>query len=131
MTAYLAALDPRVKAAATACYLTTMDELLPTAGPQDGEQSIPGFVAAGLDFADWVLLAAPKPYAIVSTTEDMFPFAGAKHTYEESKRLYEILGAAPALRFITGPGGHGALGPLCTATSSASSHKRWARGMRP
>jgi hypothetical protein len=46
MTAFLSALDERVKATATACYVTDFDHLLSTVGPQDGEQSIPGFLAA-------------------------------------------------------------------------------------
>ena len=113
VTAYLAALDPRVKAAASACYITAFADLLasPT-GAQEAEQSIPGFISAGFDFADWVEMAAPRPYAIVSTTEDMFPFTGARKTYEEAKRIYGLYGAADRLQWITGPGGHGALGPL-------------------
>jgi cephalosporin-C deacetylase-like acetyl esterase len=115
-TAYFAALDPRVRAAATACYLTSFEELLvsPT-GVQEAEQTIPHFVEQGLDFGDWVELAAPKPYAIVSTTADMFPFAGARQTYEEAKRVYAIFGAEERLQWITGPGGHGNLGPIAPA----------------
>ena len=112
VTAYFAALDERVKAAGVGCYLTSEQQLLVSHGPQDAEQSIPGFIAQGLDFADWVELFAPKPYAIVSTTEDMFPFAGAKTTYEESKRFYSTMGAEAHLHWITGPGRHGNLGPL-------------------
>jgi cephalosporin-C deacetylase-like acetyl esterase len=112
MTAYLAALDDRVIAAAPGCYITSFQELLPTAGPQEAEQSIPHFLEQGLDFADWIELAAPKPYAIVSTTEDMFPFAGARQTYEEAKRIYGLYGAEDRLKWLTGPGGHGALGPI-------------------
>ena len=113
VTAYLAALDPRVKAAASACYITAFQDLLvaPT-GVQEAEQTIPGFIAAGFDFADWVELAAPRPYAIVSTTNDMFPYAGAQRSYEEAKRIYGLYGAADKLQWITGPGGHGALGPI-------------------
>lgn len=111
-TAYLAALDARISAAATACYLTSFKELLATRGPQEAEQSIPDFIASGFDFPDWVELAAPRPYAIVSTTEDMFPFAGARSTFEESKRFYQLLGAEDKLQWITGPGGHGNLGPI-------------------
>jgi cephalosporin-C deacetylase-like acetyl esterase len=113
VTAYLAALDPRVKAAASACYITAFQDLLaaPT-GVQEAEQTIPGFIAAGFDFADWVELAAPRDYAIVSTTNDMFPYAGAQRTYEEAKRFYGLHGAAEKLHWITGPGGHGALGPI-------------------
>ena len=76
MTALLAALDTRIAAAGTACYITSFDTLLPSIGPQDGEQSTPGWIAAGLDFPDWVELAAPRPYAIISTASDMFPYAG-------------------------------------------------------
>ena len=113
VTAYLAALDPRVKAAASACYITAFQDLLvaPT-GVQEAEQTIPGFIAAGFDFADWVELAAPRPYAIVSTTDDMFPYAGAQRTYKEAKRIYGLYGAAEKLQWITGPGRHGALGPI-------------------
>ncbi|MBS1853972.1 MAG: acetylxylan esterase [Acidobacteria bacterium] len=113
VTAYLAALDDRVKAAASACYITAFAELLPSrTGVQEAEQSIPGFIAAGLDFADWVELAAPRPYAIVSTTEDMFPIEGARRTFEEAKRFWGLYGAADRIEWITGPGGHGALVPV-------------------
>jgi cephalosporin-C deacetylase-like acetyl esterase len=111
-TAYLTALDPRVKVAAVACYITSFEALLPTAGPQEAEQTIPHFLEEGLDFGDWVELAAPRPYAIVSTESDMFPFAGARQTYEEAKRIWKIHGAEDRLQWITGPGGHGNLGPI-------------------
>src|SRR5262249_55430636 len=112
VTAYLAALDSRIRAAASACYVTSLKELFPTQGPQDAEQTLPRFAAEGLDFADWVELAAPRPYAIVSTTQDMFPYAGAQQTYEEARRFYGLLGAEGNLEWITGPGGHGNLGPI-------------------
>lgn len=112
MTAYLGALDPRVKAVATACYVTDFDHLLGSIGPQDGEQSIPGFIAAGLDIADWIELAAPKPYAVISTTEDMFPFAGASAAVAEAQRFWAIDGAADRFHWFTGPGPHGAIAPM-------------------
>jgi cephalosporin-C deacetylase-like acetyl esterase len=115
-TAYLAALDDRLKAVGVACYITSFQELLPSAtGAQEAEQSIPHFIEQGLDFGDWVEAFAPKPYAIISTTNDMFPFEGARYTYEESKRIYGIYGAEDQLQWITGPGGHGNLGPISPA----------------
>jgi hypothetical protein len=42
----------------------------------------------------------------------MFPFEGARETYEEAKRIYSIYGAPDNLKWITGPGGHGNLGPI-------------------
>ena len=112
ITAFLSALDERVKATATACYVTDFDHLLSTVGPQDGEQSIPGFLAEGLDIADFVEMAAPRPYAVVSTTEDMFPFAGATKAVDEIKGVYRLYGAQDRLSWIHGPGGHGALAPI-------------------
>src|SRR5690606_21416265 len=114
MTAYLAALDPRIKAAATACYVTDYDHLLAQGetGPQDAEQSIPFFIERGLDLTDWVELAAPRPYAIVSTTEDMFPIAGARAAYAEAKGVYGVMGAEARTTMIEGRGGLGNLGPI-------------------
>lgn len=112
-TAYLAALDERIQVAASACYITSFQELLASAtGVQEAEQSLPHFIEQGLDFADWVELFAPKPYAIVSTRDDMFPFEGARQTYEEARRIYSLYGAGDRIQWITGPGGHGNLGPV-------------------
>jgi cephalosporin-C deacetylase-like acetyl esterase len=113
MTALLAALDPRIAAAGVACYTTSFDALLPSAtGVQDSEQSSPNFIASGLDFPDWSELHAPRPYAIIATTADMFPFAGAQATEKEARHFYSLFGAADNLAFITGPGGHGNLRPI-------------------
>ena len=94
MTALLGAADHRVHAIATACYITSMDTLLPAIGPQDAEQSIPGFIAAGFDLADWVELAAPRPYAIVGTTGDMFPWKGLLASAQEARRFYSLFNPA-------------------------------------
>jgi cephalosporin-C deacetylase-like acetyl esterase len=142
ISALVGALDPHVAAVGVACYDTSFDALLASLGPQDGEQSIPGFIAAGLDFPDWIELVAPRPYAEIATYSDMFPFSGARATASEARRFYSIFdpssagtstGAslqsnptAPALnvdtanvvpltapfQFITGPGHHGALAPI-------------------
>jgi cephalosporin-C deacetylase-like acetyl esterase len=115
-TAYLAALDDRVKVAGVACYITSFKELLPSAtGVQEAEQSIPHFIEQGLDFADYVELFAPKPYAVISTMADMFPFEGARQSVEEAKGVYKLYGAEDRLQWITGPGGHGNLGPISPA----------------
>ncbi len=115
-TAYLAALDDRVKVAGVACYITSFKELLPSAtGVQEAEQSIPHFIEQGLDFGDYVELFAPKPYAIISTMSDMFPFEGASQTHDEAARFYKLYGAEDRLHWIAGPGGHGNLGPISPA----------------
>jgi cephalosporin-C deacetylase-like acetyl esterase len=96
VTSLVAALDKRVAAAGVACYITSFDALLPTLGPQEAEQSEPRFLSSGLDFPDWIELAAPRPYAVVSTYSDMFPFAGARSSVIEARRLYALFDTASA-----------------------------------
>ena len=50
-TTYIAALDPRVKVAAVACYMNSFQTLF-AGSIGDSEQSVPGFLAAGLDQTD-------------------------------------------------------------------------------
>jgi cephalosporin-C deacetylase-like acetyl esterase len=90
MTALLGAADRRVHAVATACYFTSFDTLLPSIGAQDAEQSTPNFIASGFDFPDWIELAAPRPYAMVGTVSDMFPWAGFLKTATEARRFYSL-----------------------------------------
>ena len=61
MTAYLMALDDRISVAAPSCYITSLERLFATIGPQDAEQNITGQVAAGMEHADYVTMRAPKP----------------------------------------------------------------------
>jgi cephalosporin-C deacetylase-like acetyl esterase len=96
ITALVGALDPRVAAIGVACYITSFDALLPAIGPQDGEQSTPRFISFGLDFPDWIELAAPRPYTVISTYSDMFPFAGARVSVAEARRFYAFFDSASA-----------------------------------
>ena len=106
VTTYIAALDPRIQVAAPACYINTFREVF--AGPTgDAEQSLPGFLEAGLDIADYIELFAPKPWLIGSTREDFFPVAGAGHAFEEAQRWYGWFGADDRVQWAVGPGGHG------------------------
>jgi len=72
LSTYVSALDPRVKAAAPACWMNSYRVLF-TGPVGDSEQSIPNFLSSGLDETDYVELFAPKPWLIVSTLEDFFP----------------------------------------------------------
>ncbi len=96
ITALAGALDTRIAAIGTACYITSFDALLPALGPQDAEQSTPRFISSGLGFPDGIELAAPRPYAVLSTYSDMFPFAGARTTVIEARRVYSLFDPASA-----------------------------------
>lgn len=97
-TAYIAAFDNRVKAAAPECYITSYEKLLMDSGPQDAEQNFVKGIYNGLDIADLLVCFAPKPLLIVSTTRDQyFSIQGARDVFKEVRRTYSYLGNADYL----------------------------------
>lgn len=92
LTAYLMALDERIAVAAPSCYITSLEKLFATLGPQDAEQNIPGQVAFGMEHVDYVTMRGPKPTLILTGTQDFFDIQGAWTTYREAKLLYGLLG---------------------------------------
>ncbi len=107
LTSYTMALDDRVTVAAPACYLTTFRRLIETRGPQDAEQNIFGQIAYGLDQPDYVLLRAPKPTIISSTTGDFFSIDGAWENFRQAKRVYGRLGFPEKVDLVEVEGEHG------------------------
>jgi dienelactone hydrolase len=111
LTTYISALDPRIKAAAPACWMNSYRSLF--AGPVgDSEQSLPNFISSGLDETDYVELFAPKPWLIVSTIEDFFPLEGARTVYNEARGWYRLYNAEDHVDWAVGPGPHGTPQPI-------------------
>ena len=107
LTSYVMALDDRVTCAAPACYLTTFRRLIETIGPQDAEQNVYGQIEFGLDQPDYVLLRAPKPTLISSTTADFFDIDGSWHNFRQAKRIYARLGFPERVDLVEVEGKHG------------------------
>lgn len=89
--AYLAALEPRLRAAVSSCYMTSWKQLWKSPGPQDAEQILPGLLEKGLDFADFAYSFATRPFLITSAIQDYFPILGARGAHAEMKRLSILL----------------------------------------
>jgi len=122
LTTFVGALDPRVKAVATACFINSYRQLF--AGPDpDSEMSPPHLLSSGLDMADYVELSAPKPWLILATDRDYFTPSGARIVYEEARHWYDLYGAPDKLRFFVGPGPHGT--PLETREAIYEWMIRW------
>ena len=92
-SAYIAAFDDRIYAAAPENYITNYTRLLQTIGPQDAEQNIAGLIKAGLDHPDFLIVRAPKPALMITTTGDMFSIQGARETETEVARAYHAFGS--------------------------------------
>jgi cephalosporin-C deacetylase-like acetyl esterase len=125
-TAYLAALDDRLKVAAPSCYITSWSRLLAQLGPQDAEQNLSPFLNLGYDFPDFLYAFAPKPYLILSAIRDFFPIGGARATFAEAQRVYDSLGVADKLKMVEADDGHGYTLPRRLAAYSWMS--KWLKG---
>ena len=115
-SAYLAVLEPRLAAAVISCYMTNWEQLWNTPGPQDAEQNFPGFLAAGLNFGDFMIAFAPKPITMLTGIRDFFPIEGARNTYAEVKRTFEVADAPARAGYFEYDDEHGWHQPRSEAT---------------
>jgi hypothetical protein len=91
-SAYIAAFDDRIKAVAPENYFTNFTRLFESMGPQDAEQNFFYGVKRGIDMADLLLVRAPKPALMITTSRDMFPIQGALETKSEVTSIYKAYG---------------------------------------
>ena len=117
MTAYLMALDDRIAVAAPSCFITSLERLFATIGPQDAEQNITGQVDAGLDHADYVTLHAPKPTLLTVGTRDFFDIRGSWDTFREVKLIFGRLGYGERVDLFESDEEHGFTRPRRIATA--------------
>ncbi|MBQ7695001.1 MAG: acetylxylan esterase [Lentisphaeria bacterium] len=107
LTTLVNAADPRIKAAAPNCYITTWLRLVENENPVDGEQIVHGFAADGGEMADLLILKAPNPLLIMGEKDDFFDIRGTRESFEDVKRIYTILGHPENVRYFEGELGHG------------------------
>jgi cephalosporin-C deacetylase-like acetyl esterase len=105
-SAYIAAFDDRIKAAAPENYITNMKRLFQAMGPQDAEQNFFYGIEKGLDMADLLEVRAPKPALVVTTTQDMFPIQGAIETCDEVARIYKAYSKPENFSMVTDDAPH-------------------------
>ena len=116
LTAYIAALDPRVAAAAICCYITTLPRRMANrieADPDsDPEQDIFDFVGQGIDHAGLVALRVPRPTLLGTAEFDFFPIAGARESYNEARHIFAAAGAGERVTRVEAAEKHGLSAPL-------------------
>ena len=91
-SSYIAAMDERIYAVAPENYLTNFTRLLQTIGPQDAEQNMFNMISRGLDHPDYLIVRAPKPALMITTTRDMFSIQGVIETEKQVARIYSAYG---------------------------------------
>jgi dienelactone hydrolase len=123
LTSYLMAIDDRIVVAAPSCFITSLERLFATIGPQDAEQNLTGQVAAGLEHADYLTLRAPRPTLLTVGTRDFFDIQGSWDTFREAKLIYGRLGYGERVDLFESDEPHGFTRPRRIAT--ARWMKRW------
>lgn len=123
MTSLVMALDPRLRAAAPSCYLTSLREACEHIGAQDAEQNIFGQLAFGLNHAGYILLRAPMPVLVCCCHDDMFTFKGTMDTFRTVHAAVDSLGWAERFAMADVPGPHGWKESIRTA--SIAWMRRW------
>ena len=123
MTSLIMAIEPRVKAAAPSCYLSSIREVVDHCGPQDAEQCIFGQLAFGLNHASFVLMQG-QPVRMHCSHGDFFTFMGSRQTFRVVSETAANLGLGADRYGMTDvPGPHG--WKESTRTSSVQWMRRW------
>ena len=123
MTSLIMAVEPRVKAAAPACYISSIREVVDHAGPQDAEQCIFGQLAFGLNHASFVLMQG-QPVRLHCCHNDFFPFMGSRQTFRTVAETVRNLGLGAeryGMTDVSGPHGW----KESTRVSSIQWMRRW------
>ncbi len=107
LTAYLMVLDERIVCAAPSCYITSLERLFATIGPQDAEQNIPGQVAFGMEHSDYLTMRAPRPTLVGVASQDFFDRQGAHTSFREAKEIFGKLGHAERVSLFEFDDKHG------------------------
>jgi hypothetical protein len=114
---YLAVFEPRLAAVVASCYITRWRELWSGPGPQDAEQIFPRFLEKGLDFGDFALAHAPRPFLMTTAIRDFFPIDGARATFKQNQRLFDMLGGGERAGYFEYDDTHGWSQPRREAAS--------------
>jgi Acetyl xylan esterase (AXE1) len=109
-TAYIAALDPRIKVAAPSCYITALPMRVYNRIFQDPdsdpEQDLYGMISNGIDHPGLLLLIYPRPVFVSAAVLDFFPIEGTHKTVRELADIYFRFGHADRIAMHEGYHGH-------------------------
>ncbi len=104
---YLAAFDNRIKVAAVNSFIMNEPTLYKTIGPQTGSQNLSYEGEYSIDHPDYITMFAPKPFMILSATQDFFDIEGTYETLEEVEKVYDTLGVPNKIGFFEYNDEHG------------------------
>jgi dienelactone hydrolase len=104
---WVAALDERVRAACPVAGITDLENYV-VDGVVEGHCDCMFMVNTWRwDYAKVAALVAPRPLLIANTDRDtIFPLDGVTRIHQETRRIYDLLGAADNVGLLIAPGPH-------------------------
>ena len=107
LTWYIAAIDPRIKAAATVCGNSTLEAQICTRTIDGHCDCMMPVNTYQRDFHDIGALIAPRPLFIAQADRDgLNTIESSREVYESLKEFYSLFQAKKNIDFIATPGGH-------------------------
>lgn len=105
-TAYIAAMDRRIKVAAPSCYITSLPMRVYNRifkdPDSDPEQDLYGMISNGVDHPGLLLMMYPRPVFVAAAVLDFFPIEGTHKTFREVAALYSKFGHADRIAMHDG-----------------------------
>ena len=92
MTILTAPIEPRIRAAMSCCAVTSFYHKTKAHLMADPEQIVPGIYPNGVDHPEMIAAVAPRAFLIGAVLKDFVPLDGTRRTYDETRRIYEMLG---------------------------------------
>ncbi len=109
-TAFIAALDSRIKVAAPSCYITALPMRVYNRifkdPDSDPEQDLYGMISQGIDNPGLLAMMYPRPVFVAAAVLDFFPIEGTHKTVREVTELYSRFGHADRISMHEGYHGH-------------------------
>ncbi|MCQ2397369.1 MAG: acetylxylan esterase [Lentisphaeria bacterium] len=107
LTTWLTAIDDRLAGAIPSCYVSSWKIHVENELPIDVEQTPPILAGMGLDIADFLIAAAPRPLLVLEAINDFFDVRGSHQAMEDVQRIYRLLGVEANADYFEGEGNHG------------------------
>lgn len=105
-SAWIGALDERVRVVAPSCFLTSLPMRMANRifedPDSDPEQDPLGLVSEGVDHPGLLLLGFPRPVHLAAAVKDFFPIEGTRKTVREVADVYRRLGRSDRLALSEG-----------------------------
>jgi cephalosporin-C deacetylase-like acetyl esterase len=106
-TLQFACFDDRIKAAIPMCAVSTFRHKTQAMLIADPEQILYGTLEHGIDHPELLAAFAPKALMVGSAKQDYIPIEGARQTFQEVSRVYQLFASQEKLSLIQTEGNHG------------------------